>query len=194
MHIRTRPRKTAMSILQDLDPKYAKIHKHPSKAWKPAAWVGSLLIVSGCGYWFVTNNQTAQPPTLQAAPFVAPEKTTEAEANRISALNPQATTAAPSNSSATIHDISKQADKAPPEAIARAIPAENSTGSLADAEYRRQAPAKSRSVDTAHGHVAARTERRITPVQVSAKNEKNQAGVGKRANERDVDIITAIVR
>lgn len=192
MHIRTNPRKTAMSILQDLDPKYAKIHKHPSKTWKPGILVGSLLLATGCGYWFVTTNQTAQPPAPQAAPFAAPEKTIEAVANQNSAVNHQAATVAPSNSSATIHDTTKQAYKADPGATTRAMPTENSTGSLADAEYRRQAPAKPVAVGTAQGH--AKAERRITPVQASVKNEKNQVGVGKRANERDVDIITAIVR
>ena len=56
-----------MSILQDLDPQYAKLHKQPSMTPKAMTWMGVLLLVLGSVYWFATDR-----PVRKEAAEVAP--------------------------------------------------------------------------------------------------------------------------
>lgn len=195
MHNRTETRKTVMSILQDLDPKYAKIHRQPSTAWKPALGAGLLLLAAGSSYWLLTNNQT-QPPSPQNLPFTTPEKAMGAENSRNSPAPQAATAMAPDNASATIRDEAKPTRQVERETTVGPVATEYSTDSLAHVEYRGKAPSQPEVASTPQGHAPTKnkTERRIAPGQASAKNEKNQPETRKRANERDVDIITAIVR
>lgn len=174
-----------MSILQDLDPQYAKIHTQPSSARKPLIMACATLLALGGAYWVMMKtaaipaNQThaeypVQPPTstddTTKPPPVAPGATIREEPQRTSSVEQRTPMSAPGG--------------AP----------ESATESLADAEYRRQTQAHPSHAKTAPNHGAAKPERRSSATQQAAKGEKSQPSVGKRANERDVDIITAIVR
>lgn len=179
-----------MSILQDLDPQYAKIHQQPSATRKPAIWAASLLLAAGGGYWLMTN-APAGAPSPEATPVQATpmqEKTSESPATR------SAPPRVASTSSATIMETAKQEvdqrETIPPNA---SVPA-NTAESLADGEFRRQTPATPSQAHSTPKHTSGKAERHKTAAPAFAKNERGEALVAKRASERDVDIITAIVR
>lgn len=177
-----------MSILQDLDPQYAKIHQPPSTSWKPAIWAISLLLAAGGGYWLVTNAPTGanslESPPVQAT--AAREKTSENP--------PYPSPPARSAGSATITDTPKQDAEQRETVLSKASIPANTVVSLADGEFRRQTPPATTQAHSTAKHASGKTERHKTAAPASVKNERSQAPVAKRASERDVDIITAIVR
>lgn len=174
-----------MSILQDLDPQYAKIHTQPSSASKPIIMVCAALIALGSAYWIlmktsaISANQThaeysSQPPAATNAAAKSPS----AGAGATIRENPQGTAVA---------------EQRTPMPAPIGSP-ENTTPSLANGEYRRQTQAPSSRTKTAPTQTIAKPERKSTTTQQAAKDERSQPHGGKRTNERDVDIITAIVR
>lgn len=196
-----------MSILQDLDPQYAKIHNQPTAAWRYAKILIGLLATMGCGYWVLTQQSIqaqladAQNSTSASAPANKAEK--QAWAKNESGSIDQANTTNNANAippsklaTATIRDDDHlparvgDATSQPP----RVNLSENAKSSLADTEYRRPSHTSGNHGEVAHTNGAKKGERTPTAVRPVAKTEKNQLQTGKRPAERDVDIISAIVR
>lgn len=196
-----------MSILQDLDPQYAKIHSQPNATRRYAKILIGLLVTMGCGYW-VLSQQSIQPQSADAqnstsasAPATKAEK--QAWAKNESGSIDQANTTNDANeipppklATAIIRD-----DGHPPAQVGeatsqppRANLSENAKSSLADTEYRRPSPTSGNHGEVAHTSGAKKGERNPTAVRPVAKTEGNQLHTGKRPAERDVDIISAIVR
>ena len=196
-----------MSILQDLDPQYAKIHNRPTAARRYAKILIGLLLTLGCGYW-VLSQQSIQPQSADAqnsssanAPANKAEKQAWAK-NEIGSIDQANTTndanaiPPPKLATATIRD-----DGHPPARVGEATSqpprvnlSENTKNSLADTEYRRQSPTSGNHGEVARTSGLKKGERNPTAVRPVAKTEKNQPHTGKRPAERDVDIISAIVR
>ncbi|MBL8426532.1 MAG: hypothetical protein JNM16_03620 [Dechloromonas sp.] len=195
-----------MSILQDLDPQYAKIHTHSTPTRRYAVILLGLLLSTGGGYWVLTQYlvQPGAANELHAGrPGDLADKTEQLAQTKPESSsadqpkikqNPEAMT--PANSSgATIRDDGQsspqlgQAVSTPPGISF----SENAKNSLADTEYRRQSPA-SNHAKAVPSNGLMKGERKNTTVRAMAKTEKNQAPAGKRPVERDVDIISAIVR
>ena len=194
-----------MSILQDLDPQYAKIHAQPSSARKPAILAGTALLVLGGGYWAMTQSQPHSPDqtatNLSSPASPTSDETQKNAASTAASLIKQETpypmTRMPAAGlSATIRDHGEHTSSAVPQ-LPVSTPAnssESGAASLADTEYRRPAQATTSHAKTAPAHGSTKPERKNTTAQAATKSEKYQPSGGKRTNERDIDIITAIVR
>lgn len=198
---------TIMSILQDLDPQYAKIHSQPTAARRYAKILIGLLVTMGCGYWVLTQ-LSIQPQSADAHNSIsasAPANKAEKQAwvkNESGSIDQANTTndanaiPSPKLAAATIRDDGHQplrvgeATSQPP----RVSLSENAKSSLADTEYRRQSPTSGNHGKVVHTSSAKKGERNPTAARPVAKTEKNQLHTGKRPAERDVDIISAIVR
>jgi hypothetical protein len=174
-----------MSILQDLDPQYAKIHAQPSTPRKLIIAASVTLLVLAGGYWGVL--QTRATP---ASPTPAPAADSTPSSPNLAVEPKQPATAL----AATIRE---EAQRTPGTEQRTTMPQgvpENAAGSLADAEYRRQTQALPAHAKTTANPAPAKPEHRNVTPQPTAKSGKSQASPGKRTNERDIDIITAIVR
>lgn len=196
-----------MSILQDLDPQYAKIHAQPSSTWKPAVLAGTALFALGGGYWAMTQLQaTPASPEQTPASYTSPASPTPGETQKNVASTspilakqetPYPMTMAPSASlGATIREKAERTMSPEQQTLVStpAVTSESRAGSLADTEYRRPTQATASHAKTTPAHSTTKSERKSAGTQGSAKSEKNQPSGGKRTNERDIDIITAIVR
>lgn len=196
-----------MSILKDLDPQYAKLHSEPSPR-KPAIWAGVALLTLGSAYWAATQSTTRATPSEAKSAQKASEPSSGVPANtgaspdfRLENARKHALPATPSTAqAATIHEEPGKA-KTPDQQGAQAPATEKPTRtSLADTEYPRPAqgaPNKASSTPSRNSSPAPKTEnakRKIPSNQTVAKNEKTSGGSGKKSSERDIDIITAIVR
>ena len=184
-----------MSILQDLDPQYAKLHKQPLMTPKAMTWMGVLLLVLGSVYWFATD-RPVRKEAAEVAPSLrstAPGKNSGTDGVDAKKEIPVAGSELPApplaNNSATINA------SVPAPRLASEVVQENARTSLPDAEYRRQKPAAATS-DKALKQVVQKNERRNGSNQSPNRNgnEKKQPGSNKPMQERDEDIITAIVR
>jgi hypothetical protein len=182
-----------MSILQDLDPQYAKLHKQPSTFRKPVIWGSALLLAAACAYWFVTDRQAKKEAAemalsrLSAAPAATSESGGADAKMDIPVAGSELSVPPSANSGATINEAG------PEPRLASTVVQENARASLADAEYRRQKPG-SVTPDKPLRQAAEKTGHRNGSGRSSNRNEKNQSGGNKPMQERDVDIITAIVR
>jgi len=192
-----------MSILKDLDPQYAKLHAEPSRQ-KSIAWIGGALLIMGCIYWVTPHSpgKGSEPKTqdLEAA------KATKAEPGRESISEGEkqdfATKTPPAATGATIRDDSPRTTDTPQTRTSAAPEPtrENATRSPADSEYPSLPQAVPHQANTARVNNAPstpkteNTKRKSPASQNTGKVEKTQANNGRRVNERDVDIITAIVR
>lgn len=174
-----------MSILQDLDPQYAKIHAQPSVSRKLFIVAGATLLALAGGYWGLSQ--------IQGIP-VSPNQPPAAESNP----SPPSPLAEPkpiaTGLAATIHEETQHTPgTVRPPTTPQGSP-ENAAGSLADAEYRRQAQPLPVHARPPTSPAPVKPERRNVAPQQIAKSGKSQPSAGKRTNERDIDIITAIVR
>ncbi|MCG2577675.1 hypothetical protein LZ012_11790 [Dechloromonas sp. XY25] len=196
-----------MSILQDLDPQYAKIHAQPSSNRKTAILAGTALFVLGSGYWAMTqllppSSSVDQTPTSYTSPAAPISDETQKNAASMppTLVKPKTlypmTKVASASLSATIRNDTENMTSAAqrPPASPPTNLAENTPGSLANTEYRRPTQPAASHAKTASAHRTAKSELRNTATPRAAKSEKNQSSGGKRTNERDIDIITAIVR
>ncbi|HLO64744.1 MAG TPA: hypothetical protein VK165_17430 [Azonexus sp.] len=194
-----------MSILQDLDPQYAKIHAQPSAARKPAILAGTALLVLGGGYWAMTQFQPFSPDqtatNLSSPASPTSDETQKNTASTATSLVKQETsypmTRVPSAGlSATIRDNGEHTSRAVTQmpASTAANSSESGAASLADTEYRRPAQATTSHAKAAPAHGITKPERKSATPPGVAKSEKYQPSSGKRTNERDIDIINAIVR
>lgn len=192
-----------MSILKDLDPQYAKLHAEPSRQ-KPIAWIGGALLVMGCIYW-ITLHSPAKG-TAQKTQDLEAAKAMKAEPGRESISEGEKQDSATKTplvaAGATIReDRPRTIDTAPTRTSATPEPTrENTTRSPADSEYRSLPQTVPHQADTTPANNAPstpkteNTKRKNPASQSTRKIEKTQVNNGRRVNERDVDIITAIVR
>lgn len=194
-----------MSILKDLDPQYAKLHSEPSLR-KPVIWIGIVLLTMGCGYWVVAQTLTT------ATPSDAPSTAMQNGSSTTSAAIPTRHAPLPESekpnvapkpgatpTDAAIREVQPRtatSDQQPAQLI-QSTSQENATHSLADAEYRRpppSAPDRLHAPAATNPRPAAKAEdaKRKSPSSQSAA--RNDSMSGKKGSERDIDIITAIVR
>lgn len=176
-----------MSILKDLDPQYAKIHAQPSADRKLLIVAGASLLAIVGGYWWLSQIQATTVSQNQ----------TPAESRSLSAPNTVVEESRKPGTSlaATIREDAQRVPDAEPRPTIPQGSQEIATGSVTDAEYRRQTQAPTVLAKARPNPVPGKKpEHRSAPPQSTAKNGKNQVPAGKRTNERDIDIITAIVR
>lgn len=203
-----------MSILQDLDPKYAKMQAQPKPhGWRPIGWLALLLLVIFCGSWLLLSRQSNKPGEVGGT-------------ERMTANQPETNTEQPKKATLT--------NSLPPPSTARAIPEPASTEKTAKSALIREVPTqevrnsdnstKNRStssnttnntnqqIDLAHSD--SRNESAASPhkethrkIAASAKPKEahrrttqaltpadNKPMTQKKAAERDIEIISAIVR
>ena len=194
-----------MSILQDLDPQYAKIHAQSSFTWKPVILSGAALLVLGSASWALMQAQ-ARPISQRQTPATSPTQVstmademtrsvTQTTAPIAKQEIPAAMTQPPSASAgATIREDAQHTTGTEQRIPAPPVSSETAAGSLGDTEYRRQKPATTGHAKANLTHDTGKPERRSAAAQAAARSEKSQLSGGKRTNERDIDIITAIVR
>ena len=192
-----------MSILQDLDPKYAKIHKQPTSPWPKLASASLILIGAGCAYWLFIS-ASIPGTSAQNAPLATTSKANSQDAGeKASAASISADgDTRPALGSATINEAVVRRDNTPlaipekdadlakiSESQSEAITQLGSPLPLA-VEYKTAVPASK--------HAAIKSEHHKTKVQAPSKSDNKQVvaqPVGsKHASERDVEIISAIVR
>ncbi len=199
-----------MSILQDLDPKYAKIHTQPSFAgWKPIAWILSLLLFLLWVSWLVFTTQfdkgvsekTLPGDTTQEHVSISTEvaKLPTGNPSQVAATGPtDAPPAIASTGSAIIQETSEQesakSEKSPDSIPFRSITPE--AKKLANSDQATKPDTKEQSAHKKARKSAVHTAER-KPVNRQANKayaKKNSQPTTKNATERDIDIITAIVR
>lgn len=192
-----------MSILQDLDPKYAKIHKQPTSPWPKLASASLIFIGAGCAYWLLVS-ASIPGTSAQNAPLATTSKANSQDAGEKA---PAASISAdgdtrPALGSATINEAVVTRDNTP-----LAIPekdADSAKTSKSQSEAKTQsAPsltvaAEHEAAVTSSKHAAIKSEHHKTKVQAPSKSDKKQVVAqplgSKHSSERDVEIISAIVR
>lgn len=199
-----------MSILQDLDPKYAKIHTQSSFAgWKSITWILSLLLILAWASWLVFTLQidnsvsgnklpgNGMPDQGEISNEIA--KAPSIERSQIASTDLAA--ASPANSgagSAIIQEAGQPAsiksekgqESMPFPSIAPEEKKLTNSNRMSKTDSRNQSAYQQAKRQT--GHAAARKPANNHANKVSA--DKNSQPNAKKAAERDVDIITAIVR
>lgn len=185
-----------MSILKDLDPQYAKLHAEP---WlrKPFIWAGVALLALGGGYWVATQSTTKAAPAegnpLPARQASTPSTGTPAHkgSSADSLLeNTQQHTLPTTPAVATIREESKKTGTSDQQAGQAAAGDSPARTSLASTEY----PPPPQSRPAAPAAKVEHAKRKPASNQTVVKNEKTPGASGKKSGERDIDIITAIVR
>ena len=196
-----------MSILQDLDPKYAKIHTQSSFAgWKSITWILSLLLVLLWASWLVF--------TLQRDDGASKNILTANIGRDQGSLNTEAVKS-PTSSSPSQATTSRGADSSPASTgggsaviqESREAVLANSAKSDESAPFASIAPESKKSANSgqatkpeAREETAQQKSRKATEHTAERKQanrayaEKNSQPATKKAAERDIDIITAIVR
>jgi len=194
-----------MSILQDLDPKYAKIHTRSSFAgWKSITWIFSLLLILLWASWLAftlqnnsasENKQTGSIAQDQGSPSVETVKAPSLASSQTSMTSPANTPPASiGGGSAIIQEARNQesakTEKAPesvpfPSMAAEATKPVKSDQTAKPASTEKTAQQKTK-LSTVHAAERKQTNK--------AHAEKNSQPSTKKASERDIDIITAIVR
>ncbi|MFN4326667.1 MAG: hypothetical protein ACK4FP_12375 [Azonexus sp.] len=184
-----------MSILQDLDPQYAKLHRQPSAFPKTTAWLGALLLVVASAYWLAADRpvRTDAAGGESSLHSMVPDAKSAAggatERKEIPALSGEPPAVQAAGRSATIHE-SVSAPRPGSDLVQ-----ENARSRLADVEYREPKPVVAPSAKPPK-RAAPKTERPKVGSRApqGRGNEKKLSGSIKPMQERDVDIITAIVR
>lgn len=190
-----------MSILKDLDPQYAKLHAEPLLR-KPVTWAGIALLTLGSSYWVATQSTNTATPE-EGKPTTARQalaQSAEAPANKDASTDPlpenakkqglQAMPATPP--AATIREEAKGTNASDQQTVQTAANENPARSRLADTEYPRQPQ------NIANGAAPTpkieHAKRKLPANQAATKAEKTPGGSGKKSGERDIDIITAIVR
>ncbi len=188
-----------MSILKDLDPQYAKLHSEPLLR-KPAIWSALALLTLGSAYWIVTQSAT-QPPSAEEKPIPAQQASTistgaaapkeaPADSSTDNTRKPALSAMPTTPSAATIREEPQNTSVSDQKTAQSATTETRTRTSLADAKY----PQQPQSPPRASTHMTEQAKRKPSTTQTVAKN-KNPPGVNeKKPSERDIDIITAIVR
>lgn len=195
-----------MSILQDLDPKYAKIHTQSSFAgWKSITWILSLLLVLLWASWlvFTLQRDNGASKNILTANIGRDQGSLNSETVKPPSSSPsQATTSGGADSS----PASTGGGSAVIQESREAVPA-NSAKSEESAPFASIAPESKKSANSgqatkpeARKEAAQQKSRKATDYAAERKHanrayaEKNSLPATKKAAERDIDIITAIVR
>lgn len=194
-----------MSILKDLDPQYAKLHTKRSPR-KPAIWAGVALLALGGSYWIATQSMTKAPPveTISSAVKKSPEPSSGVPTNKDSpresplenAKLPALLNSPSVAATATIHE-----EPLPINSTDQQIghPVSSTTENPdrknpANTEHSRPAQRPPAQASPTTAAKSENTKRKSNSMQAVAQKEKTHGSGGKKQGERDIDIITAIVR
>lgn len=203
-----------MSILQDLDPQNAKIYRpEASRGKKAIYWIAGTLALATWGIWiaFTLQNDSKLSPTFAAVKSDALAASASSPAKVLQENPPQAippvreTEPQSQPLSAIINDdrnTTKKSEEEKPPASQSATKSGEKSGETADAGASPPAkPAKLAETSKAKNKPPAKTAAKAAPKQLAKtaaqdkmKKEKPPAIASKKAAERDVDIISAIVR
>lgn len=195
-----------MSILQDLDPKYAKIHSQSSLAkWKSIAWIFSLLLVFVGASWLVYTLQNGKETRQDKLTAITAQdqdstKSTAAQTNDIKAPQNASSNEAGSSlvTSKTGSAVIQETKEAAPEKSEKNL--EASPLPSAAAEPKKLATSDHASKPIAREETGQHKPRKAKDYTTEQKQpnkahaDKNSQPGTKKAAERDIDIITAIVR
>ena len=195
-----------MSILQDLDPKYAKIHTQSSFAgWKSITWILSLLLVLLWASWlvFTLQRDNGASKNVLTATIGQDQGSPRPEAVKsLSIAPPQAATSVGADSSPAATSggsaiIQEAREATPPKSAKNEESA--SFPSIAP-ESKKPASSDQTTKQEARETTAPQKTRKLSEHAAERKPtnkvyaEKNSQPSTKKAAERDIDIITAIVR
>ncbi len=199
-----------MSILQDLDPQNAKIYRpETSRGKKAIYWIAGTLALATWGIWitFTLQNDSKLSPTFAAVKSdalaaSAPSPAKVLQENPPQAIPPVRETEPQSQPLSAIINDDRNTTKKSEEEKPPASQSTPKTGEIADAGASPPAkPAKLAETSKAKNKPPAKTAVKAAPKQLAKtaaqdkmKKEKPPAIASKKAAERDVDIISAIVR
>lgn len=192
-----------MSILKDLDPQYAKLHSEPLLR-KPVIWGAAALLALGSAYWIATESTTQAPPA-EGKPSPARQAPTpptgalaakEASADLPSAnMKKEVLPSTPATTlAATIREEPRNVSTAEQPVAPATANAGSARTSLADAEYPRPPQSRPNKAPPTPPRKSEQAKHKPPANQTLAKNEKTPGSNGRKSTERDIDIITAIVR
>jgi hypothetical protein len=204
-HIPKQYTRSPMSILKDLDPQYAKLHTErlPKKA---AIWSGLALLAVGGSYWIATQSMTKALPTEATPSSVqkplepsngvpmnrdSPRESSLENAKLPASLNNPSVAAAAMIQDAPLPKKSTDQQIVPPVSATIESPDRKT---LANTEYSRPAQRSPVQASPTTAEKSENTKRKSNSMQAVAQKEKTHGSGGKKQGERDIDIITAIVR
>jgi hypothetical protein len=171
---------------------------------KPAIWSGLALLTLGSAYWFVAQ-PARQPASVEAKPIPAQQASTtstgaatpkEAPADSLAdnIRMPASPTIPATPSAATIREETQKTSISDQKTAQSAATEKPTRTSLADAKYPQQPQSPPNKPPRTSTQMTEQAKRKPSTTQTVAKN-KNPPGVNeKKSSERDIDIITAIVR
>ena len=191
-----------MSILQDLDPKYAKIHTRSSFAgWKSITLILSLLLILLWASWLVFTFQLNKGSSESKPPENIGQDQGNRSAEIVRVPSTGITDTPPvsrAQGSATIQEAkgqepAKSGESPEPATFPLIAPEEKK---LANSDLATKTETKNsvlgQKAKASASHVAERKQ--ANNHANKAYGEKNSQPGAKKATERDIDIITAIVR
>lgn len=192
-----------MSILKDLDPQYAKLHSEPLLR-KPVIWSGVALLTLGSAYWIATRSatqpapaeaeptltqQASTPPTGAAAP-----KETPADSSTDSIRTPASPAMPATPLAATIREEAQKTGTTDQKTAQSAANEKPLRTGLADAKHPQLPQSPSNKAASTSTQKTEQAKRKPSANQTVATNKKAPGANEKKSSERDIDIITAIVR
>lgn len=195
-----------MSILQDLDPKYAKIHTRSSFAgWKSITWIFSLLLILLWASWLaftlqnnrdaVENKPTGTIGQDQGSPSAEPVKAPSLASSQTSMTTPTNTPPASIGGGSAIIQEARNQDSAKSEKAPESVPFPSMAAEVTKPVKSDQTAKPASTEKTAQQKTKLSTVHAAERKQTNkAHAEKNSQPSTKKASERDIDIITAIVR
>lgn len=191
-----------MSILQDLDPKYAKIHTRSSFAgWKSITWILSLLLILLWASWLVFTFQldkssSESKPTDNIGQYQGNRSVEVVRTPNTSITDTPPVSSAQGSAiiqEAKGQESAKSGESPEPATFPLIAPEEKK---LANTDLATKAETKDsdlrQKTKASASHVAERKQANNHANKVHS--EKNSQPSAKKATERDIDIITAIVR
>lgn len=194
-----------MSILQDLDPKYAKIHTRSSFAgWKSITWIFSLLLILLWASWLAftlqnnsasENKRTGTIAQDQGSPSVETVKAPSLASSQTSMTSPANTPPASIGDGSAIIQEARNQDSAKSEKAPESVPFPSMAAEVTKPVKSDQTAKPASTEKTAQQKTKLSTVHAAERKQTNkAHAEKNSQPSPKKASERDIDIITAIVR
>ncbi|MBS1139605.1 MAG: hypothetical protein H6R13_1058 [Proteobacteria bacterium] len=198
-----------MSILQDLDPKYAKIQTQSSFAgWKSITWILSVLLILLWASWLVFTLQfdKSAPENKPTGNALQDQGGISTEATKAPGIDGSRTTSTSpvnilqANSGAGSAIIQETREVTPTElgkiqepvylaSIAPETKKLTNSDQMTKVDTRDQSDRQQTRRSTGHT-----TDRKPSNLANKAYADKNSQPSAKKAAERDIDIITAIVR
>ena len=194
-----------MSILQDLDPKYAKIHTRSSFAgWKSITWIFSLLLILLWASWLAftlqnnsasENKRTGTIAQDQGSPSVETVKAPSLASSQTSMTSPANTPPASIGGGSAIIQEARNQDSAKSEKAPESVPFPSMTAEVTKPVKSDQTAKPASTEKTAQQKTKLSADHAAERKQTNkAHAEKKSQPSTKKASERDIDIITAIVR